>query len=170
VGDDWRPDACRSGEATADRAFTDNYQWRRWLNGGSGGRRPDGRFDRPCWLDEHVAQLDGPTPVSRYPGDRSWCGVRGLAGQVREWCTDWYDRDYYADSPRCNPPGPVEPGGDLPCRSLRGGSWLSPAYTSRGAQRLFYPPYSRDTNDHGFRPVVRAAGLSVIDLGGLTLD
>jgi hypothetical protein len=33
------------------------------------------------------------------------------------------------------------------------GAWLSPAYTSRGAQRLFYPPESRDTNDHGVRPV-----------------
>jgi hypothetical protein len=25
---------------------------------------------------------------------------------------------------------------------------------SRGAQRLFYPPDSRDTNDHGFRPII----------------
>jgi hypothetical protein len=37
---------------------------------------------------------------------------------------------------------------------LRGGAWCGPAYTSRGAQRLLYPPDSRDTNDHGFRPVV----------------
>ncbi len=152
-GSEWRPDVCRSGEETAGRSFTDNDQWRHWLSGGS-TRRPDGSFDRPCWLSDHVAQLDGPTPASRYPDDRSWCGVRGLAGQVREWCADWYDRDYYADSPDRNPPGPVGPGGGLPCRSLRGGAWLSPAYTSRGAQRLCYPPHSRDTNDHGLRPVV----------------
>lgn len=39
-------------------------------------------------------------------------------------------------------------------RSLRGGACIGPAYTSRGAQRLFYPPDRRDTNDHGLRCVV----------------
>ncbi|MEQ7010510.1 SUMF1/EgtB/PvdO family nonheme iron enzyme [Actinopolymorpha sp. B17G11] len=153
-GDDWRPDACRSAEDTAGRPFTDNDEWRRWLNGGSTRRQSDGRFDQPCWLNEHVAQLEGPTPAGRYPDDRSWCGVRDFAGQVREWCADWYDPNYYAHSPRHNPPGPDGPAGTVACRSLRGGAWLSSAYTSRGAQRLFYPPDSRDTNDHGFRPVV----------------
>ncbi|WP_337917619.1 formylglycine-generating enzyme family protein [Actinopolymorpha pittospori] len=46
----------------------------------------------------------------------------------------------------------LSPRGTGPCRSLRGGAWLSTAHTSRGAQRLCYPPDSRDTNDHGFRP------------------
>ncbi len=103
-----------------------------------------------------MAQVEGPTAGSRYPGDVSWCGVRGMAGQAREWCADWYDPDYYADSPERNPPGPAQHGsrpGYPPCRVLRGGSWLGPAYQSRGAQRL-YVPDSRDTNDHGFRPVL----------------
>ena len=39
-------------------------------------------------------------------------------------------------------------------RSLRGGACIGPAYTSRGAQRLFYPRDRRDTNDHGLRCVV----------------
>ncbi|GAA2758907.1 formylglycine-generating enzyme family protein [Actinopolymorpha rutila] len=154
-GEDWRPDACRSGEDTAGRPFTNYDEWRRWLNGGSSRRQTGGRFDRACWLGEHVAQLEGPTPAGRYPGDRSWCGVYGLAGQVREWCADWYDPNYYADSPRQNPRGPDGPRGTGPCRSLRGGAWLSTAHTSRGAQRLCYPPDSRDTNDHGFRPVAQ---------------
>ena len=80
-----------------------------------------------------------------------------MAGQVREWCSDWYDAYYYPRSPRTGPRGPDAHGsrpGHAPARVLRGGSWLSPAYTSRGAQRLFFPPERRDTNDHGFRPVM----------------
>lgn len=155
-GDDWISGACRSAEDTARRNFTDKDEWRLWLNGRS-SRRQDGRFARRCWLGEHVAQVDGPTPADRYPRDRSWCGVIGLSGQVREWCADWYDPDYYSYGPSDNPPGPDAPRGIGPCRCLRGGSWLSPAYTSRGSQRLFYPPDSRDTNDHGFRCVRQAA-------------
>lgn len=143
-GDDWDPSACRTAETIAGQAFRDNDLWRRWLLGedGDGG-----------WRRDHVAQLDGPTPNDRYPRDRAWCGAIGLAGQVREWCADWYDPDYYRASPADNPTGPDRPHGPGAGRVLRGGSWLSPAYTSRGAQRLFYPPDSRDTNDHGFRCV-----------------
>jgi formylglycine-generating enzyme required for sulfatase activity len=125
-----------------------------WLNGGS---KVSGSFPRGCWLADHIAQLEGPTPSGDYPRDVSWCGVRGMAGQVRNWCADWYDPDYYRSSPDCNPLGPVRHGsrpGFPPCRVLRGGAWCGPAYTSRGAQRLFYPPDSRDTIDHGFRPVM----------------
>ena len=37
---------------------------------------------------------------------------------------------------------------------MRGGAWLGAAYTSRGAQRLFYPLDTRNTNDHGIRKVL----------------
>jgi formylglycine-generating enzyme required for sulfatase activity len=152
-GNEWEPGACRCADVVAGRPFHSNDDWQLWLNGGV---RHAGRVPPGCWLAEHVAQVEGPTAPERYPRDRSWCGVRGMAGQVREWCADWYDSDYYRHSPRHNPAGPAAPTGgpDLPpCRVLRGGAWLSPAYTSRGAQRLFYPPTSRNTNDHGFRPV-----------------
>jgi len=151
-GNEWEPGACRCADELAGRHFTDNDEWREWLNGG-GSRQPDGSFARPCWLAEHVIQVEGPTPPDRYPRDRSWCGVLGMAGQVREWCSDWYDPDYYLRSPRLNPQGPVHPAG-FAQRSLRGGACTGLAYTSRGAQRLFYPPDRRDTNDHGVRCVV----------------
>ena len=157
-GNEWQEGACRCADELAGRRFTDHDDWKAWLNG-NGSRGADGSYAKSCWLSEHVAQLKGPTATLEYPRDRSWCGVMGMAGQVREWCSDWYDPDYYVRSPHRNPPGPEHHGsrqGHAPCRAMRGGAWLSPAYTSRGAQRLFYPPESRDTNDHGFRCVVTA--------------
>ncbi|MGH2352826.1 MAG: formylglycine-generating enzyme family protein [Chloroflexota bacterium] len=150
-GDTWDPAACRQAEELAGRPFRSHDDWRRWLNGAA-----QDRAHRPpdCWLAQHVAQAEGPTTAVRYPRDVSWCGAREMAGQVREWCADWYDPAYYDRSPTRNPPGPDHPGTRIPSRIMRGGACLSPAYTSRGAQRLFYPPDSRDTNDHGLRPVI----------------
>ncbi len=152
-GNTWEGGRRRCADEIAGFTFHTHASWRACLSGG--GHSPDGQYPPSSWLAQHIAQMEGPTPAACYPGDVSWCGIRGMAGQVREWCADWYDTTYYQHSPRSNPQGPDQPRpGYTPHRVLRGGAWCGPAYTSRGAQRLCYPPDSRDTNDHGLRPVL----------------
>ena len=61
-------------------------------------------------------------PVGSFPADTSWCGAQDMAGNVQEWCGDWYD--LYTAAAVTNPTGPNK--GDF--RVRRGGSWHSYTY------------------------------------------
>jgi len=74
-------------------------------------------FDRE-WEDEHTLHA-----VGSLPGGDSPYGVKDMAGNVREWVSDWYDAEYYQHAPNRNPQGPDKKG---VVRSIRGGSWHSP--------------------------------------------
>ncbi len=65
-------------------------------------------------------------------------GLYDMAGNMWEWCADWYDEGYYANSPRNNPLGP-DSGSH---RVLRGGSWHHGPYALRVAGRDFDNPAS----------------------------
>jgi sulfatase modifying factor 1 len=75
-------------------------------------------------------------------------GLFDIGANVHEWCSDWFDADYYRVSPERNPQGPAS--GTR--RSSRGGSWRHQTKVSRCAARSSIPPEFQYA-DYGFRVV-----------------
>ena len=91
-------------------------------------------------------QSEGTAPVGSYPEGASPYGALDLAGNVKEWVADWYQDDYYSESPEMNPEGPA----DGVRKVLRGGSWNSNEFTIRSSYRSFQ--LENDSSDQtGFR-------------------
>jgi len=104
------------------------------------------------WGDEPVDSREnygtrwrtGPEPVAT--SAPNGYGLFDMCENVHEWCSDWYARDYYANSPIDDPRG-IDSGTR---RSSRGGSWRHHIKIARCAARSSIPP-TFEYADYGFR-------------------
>lgn len=89
------------------------------------------------------------TPVGKFPENCSPSGCFDMAGNVWQWCLDWFDPTFYKTSPLKNPIGP----NSGRSKSGRGGSWYNDARKVRTSTR----GYGSSPNDRnprlGFRCV-----------------
>ena len=86
-------------------------------------------------------------PVNIFSEGASPYGVHNMAGNVKEWVDDWFDREYYKDEANhINPKGQI--GGEY--KILKGGSW-------RDLKGFIYSSFRNNNysrarlDDYGFR-------------------
>lgn len=120
-------------------------EWERAARGGVDGKLfPWGDMPPESLPDYERRWKQGPEIVGR--SDPNGFGLRDMCTNVHEWCSDWFQADYYAKSPECNPRGPET--GER--RSSRGGSWRHHVKATRSAARSSIPPQFKYA-DYGFR-------------------
>jgi formylglycine-generating enzyme required for sulfatase activity len=90
---------------------------------------------------------------SAYAAGDSPYALRHLGGNVREWCNDWFQGDYYGVSPDQDPSGRAT--GDT--KVVRGGGWSDDPDEVRCASRTAAGPEER-SDRLGLRTVLWAEG------------
>ena len=123
--------ACRAGTNTAFH-----------LGGSLSSRQANFNGNYPAGDAKQGEYLRRTTNVGSY-GPNAF-GLYDMHGNVAEWCADWYDPDYYLDSPEENPLGP--PFGVVDTRFenfdqnffvvVRGGCWVDDGRACRSAYRF----------------------------------
>jgi sulfatase modifying factor 1 len=120
-------------------------EWERAARGGVDGKLFPWGDDPPESLPNYAERWKtGPEPVGR--STPNGFGLYDICQNVHEWCSDWYQADYYGVSAERNPRGPDS--GER--RASRGGSWRHHIKVTRCAARSSIPPAFQYA-DYGFR-------------------
>lgn len=127
-------------------------QWEKAAHGPGGLIYPWGNVYNMYNCNSKEGELKKTSLVGTYARGKSPYGCMDMAGNVWEWCSDWYDKDYYKISPAKNPQGPVSDD-KRDKRVMRGGSWDREAIELRCAARGNGNPRLTDFNHVGFRVV-----------------
>jgi len=141
--------ACRAGGETAfcwgdtmqdgkDYANMADEATQRWINS-----YRDMTIDISPWDDGHATTA----PVGSFKPN-AW-GLYDMHGNACEWCSDWYDYEYYLHGEGFDPKGPPSGGH----RVLRGASWVRHPRACRSASRHSIAPTFRSVG-RGFRVVL----------------
>jgi formylglycine-generating enzyme len=124
-------------------------EWERAARGGLEQKQFSWGDELPQSLPDYATRWQtGPERVAQYAPNTF--GLYDIGDNVHEWCSDWYDPNYYAFSPERNPCGPEQSPMKPQRKSSRGGSWRHHVKVARCSARSSIPPEFQYA-DYGFR-------------------